>query len=165
MWSPISFMTSVHIPFQISLSSSLFPTRTETMQERERSGTCWCVSLCGSVWPGYQSHFILLQRSGHTADGRLSQGIHTYMQTHSLKAFKRSLIVLKSLLSTMFPIFLCLAQMTDMAVQYLTSGSQYLRELDVSGCVLLTDRTPRHLERICPPLCSITMTCCRGISR
>eukprot|EP00064_Thunnus_orientalis_P012533 superscaffoldBa00001936_g12568 len=56
-------------------------------------------------------------------------------------------------------------EMTDMAVQYLTSGSQYLRELDVSGCVLLTDRTLRHLERICPPLCSITMACCSGISK
>lgn len=55
--------------------------------------------------------------------------------------------------------------MTDMAVQYLTSGSQYLRQLDVSGCVLLTDLTLRYLERICPPLSSITMACCSGISR
>nr|XP_046250511.1 dynein regulatory complex subunit 6 isoform X3 [Scatophagus argus] len=56
-------------------------------------------------------------------------------------------------------------EMTDMAVQYLTSGSQYLRELDVSGCVLLTDRTLRHLEKICPPLCSVTMACCNSISK
>uniref|UniRef100_A0A3Q2VA30 F-box/LRR-repeat protein 15-like leucin rich repeat domain-containing protein n=1 Tax=Haplochromis burtoni TaxID=8153 RepID=A0A3Q2VA30_HAPBU len=56
-------------------------------------------------------------------------------------------------------------KMTDMAVQYLTSGSQYLRELDVSGCVLLTDLTLWYLERICPPLSSITMACCSGISR
>lgn len=58
-----------------------------------------------------------------------------------------------------------LPQMTDMAIHYLTSGAQYLRELDVSGCVLLTDRTLRHLERICPPLCSITMAYCIGISK
>uniref|UniRef100_A0A672ZIT3 F-box and leucine-rich repeat protein 13 n=1 Tax=Sphaeramia orbicularis TaxID=375764 RepID=A0A672ZIT3_9TELE len=56
-------------------------------------------------------------------------------------------------------------KMTDMSVQYLTTGAQYLRELDVSGCVLLTDRTPHYLERICPPLCSVTMTCCSGISK
>ncbi|XP_059191180.1 F-box and leucine-rich repeat protein 13 isoform X2 [Centropristis striata] len=56
-------------------------------------------------------------------------------------------------------------KMTDMAVQYLTSGAQYLRELDVSGCVLLTDRSLRLLERICPPLCSITMACCSSISK
>nr|XP_019934488.1 PREDICTED: F-box/LRR-repeat protein 13 isoform X1 [Paralichthys olivaceus] len=56
-------------------------------------------------------------------------------------------------------------KMTDMAMQYLTSGSQYLRELDVSGCVLLTDRTLRLIERICPPLCSVTMTCCSNISK
>lgn len=58
-----------------------------------------------------------------------------------------------------------LPQMTDLAVQYLTSGSQYLQELDVSGCVLLTDRSLRHIERICPPLCSITMACCSSISK
>ncbi|TKS73324.1 F-box/LRR-repeat protein 13 F-box and leucine-rich repeat protein 13 [Collichthys lucidus] len=56
-------------------------------------------------------------------------------------------------------------EMTDMAVQYLTSGSQYLRELDVSGCVLLTDRSLRHLEKICPPFCSITMAFCSSISK
>ncbi|XP_034735797.1 dynein regulatory complex subunit 6 isoform X2 [Etheostoma cragini] len=56
-------------------------------------------------------------------------------------------------------------KMTDMAVQYLTSGSQHLRDLDVSGCVLLTDRSLRYLERICPPLCSITMACCSSISK
>ncbi|XP_041852573.1 dynein regulatory complex subunit 6 isoform X2 [Melanotaenia boesemani] len=55
-------------------------------------------------------------------------------------------------------------KMTDMAVQYLTTGSQYLQELDVSGCALLTDRTLQHLERICPPLISIRMNCCSGIS-
>ncbi|XP_028264563.1 dynein regulatory complex subunit 6 [Parambassis ranga] len=56
-------------------------------------------------------------------------------------------------------------KMTDVAVQYLTSGSHYLRDLDVSGCVLLTDRTIRYLEIVCPPLRSITMACCSGISR
>ncbi|KAM8892103.1 F-box and leucine-rich repeat protein 13 isoform 2-T2 [Spinachia spinachia] len=56
-------------------------------------------------------------------------------------------------------------KMTDMAVQYITSGSQYLRELDVSGCVLLTDRSPRLLERVCPPLGSIAMVCCSSISK
>ncbi|XP_035013314.2 dynein regulatory complex subunit 6 [Hippoglossus stenolepis] len=56
-------------------------------------------------------------------------------------------------------------KMTDMAMQYLTGGAQYLRELDVSGCVLLTDRTQRLIERICPPLCSIKMTCCSNISK
>ncbi|XP_071393804.1 F-box and leucine-rich repeat protein 13 [Centroberyx affinis] len=56
-------------------------------------------------------------------------------------------------------------KMTDMAVQYLAGGAQYLRELDVSGCVLLTDRALRHLERNCPPLSSVTMACCSGISK
>ncbi|XP_037307791.2 F-box and leucine-rich repeat protein 13 [Pungitius pungitius] len=56
-------------------------------------------------------------------------------------------------------------KMTDMAVQCVTSGSQYLRELDVSGCVLLTDRSPRLLERVCPPLRSIAMLCCSSISK
>uniref|UniRef100_A0A3Q2UNQ9 F-box and leucine rich repeat protein 13 n=1 Tax=Fundulus heteroclitus TaxID=8078 RepID=A0A3Q2UNQ9_FUNHE len=55
-------------------------------------------------------------------------------------------------------------EMSDMAVLYLTSGSQYLRELDMSGCTLLTDRSLRHLKRICPPLTSIRMTCCSSIS-
>lgn len=55
--------------------------------------------------------------------------------------------------------------MKDMAAQYLTSGSWYLRELDASGCVLLTDHALRHLEKICPPLCSITMACCNSISK
>ncbi|TNN70880.1 F-box/LRR-repeat protein 13 [Liparis tanakae] len=61
-------------------------------------------------------------------------------------------------------ISLCNKCMTDMAVQYLTSGSQYLRELDASGCVLLTDRSIRRLERVCPPLGSISMVCCSSIS-
>ncbi|KAM4618283.1 F-box and leucine-rich repeat protein 13 [Polymixia lowei] len=56
-------------------------------------------------------------------------------------------------------------KMTDTAVQYLTGGAHYLRELDVSGCVLLTDRTLRYLERNCPPLSSITMAYCNGISK
>ncbi|XP_053742793.1 dynein regulatory complex subunit 6 [Synchiropus splendidus] len=55
-------------------------------------------------------------------------------------------------------------KLTDMAVQYLTSGAQYVRELDVSGCVLLTSRSVRLLLKICPPLSSVTMTCCSGIS-
>ncbi|KAM4734836.1 F-box and leucine-rich repeat protein 13 isoform 4-T4 [Anableps anableps] len=55
-------------------------------------------------------------------------------------------------------------EMTDMAVMYLTSGSKYLRELDMSECVLLTDSCLRHLRRICPPLTSIRMTCCSNIS-
>ncbi|XP_073328848.1 F-box and leucine-rich repeat protein 13 isoform X2 [Pagrus major] len=56
-------------------------------------------------------------------------------------------------------------KMTDTAIHYLSSGAQYLRELDVSGCILLTDRTLRYLERICPPLCSITMAYCTSISK
>lgn len=58
-----------------------------------------------------------------------------------------------------------LPQMTDVAVQYLTIGSLYLRVLDVSGCVLLTDNSATYLERLCPPLCSITMACCSNISK
>ncbi|KAF0041240.1 hypothetical protein F2P81_007138 [Scophthalmus maximus] len=56
-------------------------------------------------------------------------------------------------------------EMTDNAVKYVTTGSRYLRELDVSGCVLLTDRSVQLLERICPPLRSIAMTCCCNISK
>lgn len=84
MWFPITFMASVHISSQISRSSLLFPTRTEAVQKCERSGTCGCFSLCSSVWPSHQSHFILLQRTGHTADGRLSQGIHKNTCKHTL---------------------------------------------------------------------------------
>ena len=55
--------------------------------------------------------------------------------------------------------------MTDFAVQYLTAGLHYLRELDASGCVLLSDRSVRLLERCCPPLVSITLAYCCGISK
>lgn len=64
------------------------------------------------------------------------------------------------LLSMHFPY-----QMTDLAVQYLTVGRHFLRELDVSGCVLLTDRTPRFLQTGCPQLNTINMVYCRGISK
>lgn len=73
----------------IFLSSPLFLTREEAVQDCERSGTCWCVSLCSSIRPGHQSHFILLQRSSHTADVRLSQGTHTHKYTS--RSFKCSL--------------------------------------------------------------------------
>ncbi|XP_056138488.1 dynein regulatory complex subunit 6 [Lampris incognitus] len=56
-------------------------------------------------------------------------------------------------------------KMTDMATHYLTGGAHYLRELDVSGCVRLTDRTLCLLESNCPPLGSVTMAFCSGISR
>uniref|UniRef100_A0A3P8Z7J0 F-box/LRR-repeat protein 15-like leucin rich repeat domain-containing protein n=1 Tax=Esox lucius TaxID=8010 RepID=A0A3P8Z7J0_ESOLU len=56
-------------------------------------------------------------------------------------------------------------KMTDMAVQYLIGGGHYLRELDISGCVLLTDRTARFLQRGCPQLNNIKMLYCRGISK
>ena len=55
--------------------------------------------------------------------------------------------------------------MTDVALQYLTAGLRYLRELDVSGCVRLSDRSVRLLERICPPLGSVTLAYCCGISK
>ncbi|XP_061533125.1 F-box and leucine-rich repeat protein 13 isoform X1 [Phycodurus eques] len=55
-------------------------------------------------------------------------------------------------------------KMTDMAMQCLSHGAaQYLRELDVSGCTL-TDRAIRYIERLCPPLSSITMHGCNRIS-
>nr|XP_057932096.1 F-box and leucine-rich repeat protein 13 isoform X1 [Doryrhamphus excisus] len=54
-------------------------------------------------------------------------------------------------------------KMTDMAVQCLSSGTQYLRSLDVSGCVF-TDRAIKYIERLCPPLSSIIMNDCNGIS-
>ncbi|XP_030222446.1 dynein regulatory complex subunit 6 [Gadus morhua] len=56
-------------------------------------------------------------------------------------------------------------KMTDVALQYLTAGLRYLRELDVSGCVRLSDRSVRLLERICPPLGSVTLAYCCGISK
>lgn len=55
--------------------------------------------------------------------------------------------------------------MTDTAVQYLTIGSVYLRVLDLSGCILLTDDSAAYLLRLCPPLGSITMACCCNISK
>ncbi|XP_061899111.1 F-box and leucine-rich repeat protein 13-like [Entelurus aequoreus] len=54
-------------------------------------------------------------------------------------------------------------KMTDMAVQCLSSGGQYLRELDVSGS-LFTDRAIKYIERLCPPLSSVIMNDCNGIS-
>ncbi|XP_019743745.1 F-box/LRR-repeat protein 13 [Hippocampus comes] len=55
-------------------------------------------------------------------------------------------------------------KVTDMAMQCLSHGAaQYLRELDVSGCTL-TDRAIRYIERLCPPLSSITMHGCNRIS-
>lgn len=55
--------------------------------------------------------------------------------------------------------------MSDMAVQYLTIGSIYLRVLDLSGCIHLTDDSAALLVRLCPPLSSITMNCCSNISK
>ncbi|XP_051917640.1 dynein regulatory complex subunit 6 [Hippocampus zosterae] len=55
-------------------------------------------------------------------------------------------------------------KVTDMGMQCLSHGAaQYLRELDVSGCTL-TDRAIRYIERLCPPLSSITMHGCDRIS-
>ncbi|XP_077371795.1 F-box and leucine-rich repeat protein 13 [Festucalex cinctus] len=55
-------------------------------------------------------------------------------------------------------------KITDMGMQCLSHGAaQYLRELDVSGCTL-TDRAIRYIERLCPPLSSITMHGCSRIS-
>ncbi|KAK1804349.1 hypothetical protein P4O66_020358, partial [Electrophorus voltai] len=55
--------------------------------------------------------------------------------------------------------------MTDMALQYLTGACHYVRELDLSGCILLTDCTPRFLHHGCPQLTTISMFYCRNISR
>lgn len=80
--------SSVHISQHIFLLCHLFLMRTEAVQERERPATCWCVSLCSSDRPGHQSNFILLQRSSHTEDVRLSQGIlQTHAYIHFSKAF------------------------------------------------------------------------------
>lgn len=63
-----------------------------------------------------------------------------------------------------FATIVCFSQITDMAMQCLSHGAaQYLRELDVSGCTL-TDRAIRYIERLCPPLSSITMHGCNRIS-
>ncbi|XP_008409614.1 F-box/LRR-repeat protein 13 isoform X3 [Poecilia reticulata] len=55
-------------------------------------------------------------------------------------------------------------QMTDMAIVYLTTGCQYLLELDVSDCRLLTDRSLKSLKKISPPLNTIRINNCTGIS-
>ena len=55
--------------------------------------------------------------------------------------------------------------MTDMAVQYLAGTGHFLRELDLSGCMLLTDKTARLLQRGCPQLYSISMNYCTAISK
>lgn len=54
--------------------------------------------------------------------------------------------------------------MTDLAMHFLTSGSLCLRELDVSGCSLLTDCTVDYLHKNCPLLSSLRMAYCKGIS-
>ncbi|XP_061679233.1 F-box and leucine-rich repeat protein 13 isoform X2 [Syngnathoides biaculeatus] len=55
-------------------------------------------------------------------------------------------------------------KITDMGMQCLSHGAaQYLRELDVSRCAL-TDRAVRYIERLCPPLSSITMHGCNRVS-
>uniref|UniRef100_A0A3B3QBR1 F-box and leucine rich repeat protein 13 n=1 Tax=Paramormyrops kingsleyae TaxID=1676925 RepID=A0A3B3QBR1_9TELE len=56
-------------------------------------------------------------------------------------------------------------KMTDMAIQYVTGVSHYLRELDVSGCVHLTERTPKLLQRSCQQLACISMLYCTGIPK
>lgn len=66
-------------------------------------------------------------------------------------------------LSTTVPRFVCV-QMTDMAIVYLTTGCQYLLELDMSGCILLTDHSLKNLKKICPPLKTIRLNDCTGIS-
>lgn len=148
-------------------SSSLFCyfCWAAVVQKCEGPGTCWRFSLCSSVWWSRESLFILLQRSGCAADVRVSKGpvfTHTDIRIYWLiiKCY-----LAKCIVSSNPWCFHVLLQMTDMAVQYLTSGSLYLRELDVSGCSYLTDRSLRYLERICPPLTSIRMACCSGISR
>ncbi|KAL0155170.1 hypothetical protein M9458_049433, partial [Cirrhinus mrigala] len=54
--------------------------------------------------------------------------------------------------------------MTDTAVKYLTRTGHFLKELDVSGCPLLTDRTPSFLLCSCLQLRSISMLYCKNIS-
>ncbi|XP_014856716.1 PREDICTED: F-box/LRR-repeat protein 13-like isoform X1 [Poecilia mexicana] len=55
-------------------------------------------------------------------------------------------------------------RMTDMAIVYLTTGCQYLLELDMSDCRLLTDRSLKNLRKISPPLNTIRINNCTGIS-
>ncbi|RXN14915.1 serine protease 27-like protein [Labeo rohita] len=55
-------------------------------------------------------------------------------------------------------------KMTDTAVKYLTRIGHFLKELDVSGCPLLTDRTPSFLLCSCLQLRSISMLYCKNIS-
>ncbi|RXN19610.1 F-box LRR-repeat 13 isoform X2 [Labeo rohita] len=55
-------------------------------------------------------------------------------------------------------------KMTDTAVKYLTRIGHLLKELDVSGCPLLTDRTPSFLLCSCVQLRSISMLYCKNIS-
>lgn len=66
-------------------------------------------------------------------------------------------------LAATVPRFVCV-QMTDMAIVYLTAGCQFLLELDLSGCKLLTDRSLKNLKKICPPLKTIKLNDCTGIS-
>ncbi|XP_073687660.1 F-box and leucine-rich repeat protein 13 [Garra rufa] len=56
-------------------------------------------------------------------------------------------------------------KMTDTAVKYLTRIGHFLKELDVSGCPLLTDRTPSFLLCSCLQLRSISMLYCKNISK
>lgn len=70
------------------LDSPVLLMRAEVVQDCERFGTCWRFWLWSSVRPGYQSPVFLLQRPGHTADVRMSQGTHIH--TNSPKAFECS---------------------------------------------------------------------------
>lgn len=145
-----------HISSCTFLSSPLFLTcqkLCKNVRDLEHVDVSHCAALSDPAIRAisfYCRGLITLRMSG-------CHKVHTYT-SNLLKP-------LNVILRYIFSISSVLPQMTDMAAQYLTSGSQYLRELDVSGCVLLTDRTLRHLERICPPLCSITMACCNSISK
>uniref|UniRef100_A0A673LF04 F-box/LRR-repeat protein 15-like leucin rich repeat domain-containing protein n=1 Tax=Sinocyclocheilus rhinocerous TaxID=307959 RepID=A0A673LF04_9TELE len=54
---------------------------------------------------------------------------------------------------------------TYTAVKYLTRVGHFPKELDVSGCPLLTDRTPSFLLCSCPQLWFISMLYCKNISK
>ncbi|RXM36684.1 F-box/LRR-repeat protein 13 [Acipenser ruthenus] len=56
-------------------------------------------------------------------------------------------------------------QMTDLYMQYLTGVCQYLHELDISGCVHITDKTTKYLQNSCKQLHVLNMLYCKNITR
>lgn len=158
--SQIFLSFDFHSSFHLMLNFSYLQKLCKNIRDLEHVDVSDCVALSDSAIRAISftcRGLITLKMSGCTK-------VNT--NTKALKFFLvKPTCVSNSCCSIPVFFFCSLPQMTDMAVQYLTSGSRYLQELDVSGCILLTDRSPRHLERICPPLCSITMACCSSISK